>query len=89
MQPFDQTVQVGLQIYSVHFLGHFVDASSRILSQPLKASPQQFLVHQMIQTCELKSRLFAGLLCYAVQFRCHWFPASVNGQCFLMPRSYV
>jgi len=89
MQPFDQTVQVGLQIFGVHFLGRFIDAGSRILSQPLKASPQQFLVHQVIQTGKYKSWFFAGLLCYAVQFRCHWSPASVNGQCFLMPRSYV
>jgi hypothetical protein len=40
MQPFYQTGQIGLQIFCVYFFGHFVDASSRVLPQLLKASPQ-------------------------------------------------
>jgi hypothetical protein len=66
VQPPYQIDKVALQILGIFCFGHFIDAGSCILAQPLKASPQQLLVHQMVQSGELETRSRAGFLCYAL-----------------------
>ena len=39
VQPLYQIRQVGVQVFGIHLLGHFVDAGGCILPQPLKAFP--------------------------------------------------
>ena len=84
MQSVHQMAQIVIQMFSVIFLGNIVDARGCITAQFLKTSQQQLFIHQVIQTGELKLRLFASFLCYAFQFRFYTFFASVHDMYFLL-----
>jgi len=71
MESLDKIIKVCHQILCICIFGNLVNATGFTRFQLPEAFPQKFLIHQMKQTGELTRWIFAGFLCYALQFRCY------------------